>query len=486
MNLVPVGPEIILISTGLVLLIADISIPYKYRDWLGFISLASLAGALVYAIAFWTRRGDVLNALSIDSLTVLIRLAIIVAGAMINLAAIKNTYTIQHNQGEFFFLLLFSLAGTMILAGARDMITLYIGLELSTIPTFILVAFRKARAKSGEAVVKFFILGLLSSAFLLYGLSLVYGLTGHIDLVGIAQNLTKGVSPALAIASLLVIAGFGFKITAVPFHFWAPDTYEGAPVVVIAYLATVSKLGAFAIITRVFVQALIITKINWALWFGALAAITMTLGNLMALPQNNIKRMMAYSGIGHAGYLLVGLAIGPENIVVKTALKTYVLSPTGLMFFYLIAYVFSAIGVFFVISAHSTTRESDAISGYMGTAQTNPVLALVMLFFFLSLIGIPPFAGFIGKAYLALGSIGAGQSYLAVLIFVNSVISLGYYGKVIRAMYLKDPDPERKQAVAPVTTSIALGMATFIILYLTYPQQPFWNLTQQIFANIKL
>lgn len=474
MNITPLGPEIIIISVGLFLLIADIIIPYKHRDWLGFISLASLVGALGYALVFWSKRGDlVLNTLSIDQLTVLIRVAIIVAGILINLAAIKNTYTIQHNQGEFFSLLLFSLAGTMILASARDMITLYIGLELSTIPTFILVAFRKARAKAGEAVVKFFILGLLSSAFLLYGLSLIYGLTGNIDLVKVAENLTGGMTPALAIASLLVIAGFGFKITAVPFHFWAPDTYEGAPVVVIAYLATVSKLGAFAVISRFFIQALLITKVNWALWFGILAAITMTLGNLMALPQKNIKRMMAYSGIGHAGYLLVGLA----------AANNYGIS---VMVFYLIAYVFSAIGVFFVISAHSTTRESDAISGYLGTAQTNPVLALVMLFFFLSLIGIPPFAGFIGKAYLILASYKAGLTYLGILIFVNSVISLGYYGKVIRAMYLRNPDAERKRAVSPVPTSIALGIATFIILYIGIAQEPVLSFAYKVFANIKI
>ncbi len=471
-------PEIIIIATALALLVVDIVIPKKHRDLIGYISLFSLITALVFAIIFWTKKSDfILNTLNVDDLSTLIRVAIIVVGITINLVSIKNTYAIQENQGEFFSLLLFSISGTIILAGARDMITLYIGLELSTIPTFILVAFRKARLKAGEALVKFFVLGLLSSAFLLYGLSLVYGLSGSLDLSVIAKNLTTnltgGKTPALAIASLFIIAGFGFKITAIPFHFWAPDTYEGAPVVVVSYLSSVSKLGAFAIIGRFFIEALLITQANWALWFGALAAITMTLGNLMALPQSNIKRMMAYSGIGHAGYLLVGLAVGTNAGI-------------GAMYFYLIAYVFAAVGVFSVIAAHSTRGESDAISGYLGTAQTNPVLALVLLFFFLSLIGIPPFAGLFGKLYLANASVSTGQWYLAVLIFVNSVISFGFYGKVIRAMYLKDPDPNRQKATASVTTSIALAISVFAIIYLGVVQQPVLRLAGKIFATIKL
>jgi len=474
MNLASLGAEIIIIATGVFLLVADIIIPDKYRDCIGYISLTSLIIALIYAISTWANKADfVVNTVSVDELSMLIRLAIIVLGILVNLAAIKNTYTIQHNQGEFFSLLMFSLSGSMILAGARELVTIYVGLELNTIPAFILVAFRKARPKTGEAVIKFFILGLLSSAFLLYGLSLVYGLSGEIDLGKIATSLGGNLSPALVLAGLFVIAGFGFKITAVPFHFWAPDTYEGAPVVVVSYLATVSKLGAFAVITRFFVTALIITKVNWPLWFGALAIITMTLGNMMALPQKNIKRMMAYSGIGSAGYLLTGFAIGTNYAITA-------------MFFYLIAYAFSVIGIFFVISVYSSRGEADAISGYAGMAQTNPALAAVMLVSFLSLTGIPPLAGFIGKFHLIMAAIQNSQSYLAVILTVNTVISLAYYGRIMAVMYIKDPDADRKRVHSPLTTSIALGISIFTIVYLGIMQSPLLNVAKQIFVNIKL
>lgn len=473
-NFAPLGPEIIVATVATLLLIMDIIFVRKYRDVIGYVALFGLIGALAYALTYFGLRGElVVNQLAVDSLSVYIRLGILTVGIAIVLAAMRNTYTIAQNQGEFFALMLYSIVGTMIMAAARDMVTLYIGLELSTIPTFILVAFRKARAKAAEALIKFFILGLLSSAFLLYGLSLIYGLTGELNLAKIAGSLAGGMSPALAIASLLVIAGFGFKITAVPFHFWAPDTYEGAPVVVVSYIASVSKLGAYAILARFFIEALKVTQINWGLWFGALAVITMTLGNLMALPQNNIKRMMAYSGIGHTGYLLVGLAVGTYDGIWS-------------MFFYLIAYVFAAIGVFFVISVHSTRGESDAISGYTGMAQTNPALALVMTMFFLSLIGIPPFAGFFGKYYLSLAAIKNNQVYLALLIFINSVISVGYYFKVIKAMYLQDPTAEKRPAIWPFTASMAMGISIIAIFYLGIIQKPIFTLAQKIYQTIKL
>jgi len=362
----------------------------------------------------------------------------------------------------------------MIMASAANLVTLYVGLELSIIPMFVLVAFRKARAKAGEAIIKFFLLGIMSSAFLLYGLSLIYGLTAELELTKIASAMGEGMSPALAVASLLIIAGFGFKMTAVPFHFWAPDTYEGAPVVVVSYIASVSKIGAFVVVIRVFVEALQSTAVNWPLWFGALAVITMTLGNLMALPQTKIKRMMAYSGISHAGYLLVGLAVG-TNLAISS------------MFFFLIVYVFASAGVFFVITARSEKGEADAISSYTGMAQTNPTLAFVMIVLLLSLIGIPPLGGFFGKYYLAASAISDGQAYLAILIFINTVISLGYYIKIINVMYLHEPDPDRKHSVAPAaTTSVALAGVTFLVIYLGVIQQPLFKFSKQIFSNIKL
>jgi len=473
-NFVPLGPELIITSVAILVLMLDITLKNKYRNIIGWVSVAGLASALVYGITYFGLRGNfIVNQLTIDDLSVYARLSIVAIALTIALVAMRNTYTIRQNQGEFYALMLFSVVGTMVMASASNLVTIYVGIELSTIPMFILVAFRKARAKAGEALIKFFILGIMSSAFLLYGLSLVYGLTAELDLTKIATALGQGMSPALAVASLLIIAGFGFKLTAVPFHFWAPDTYEGAPVIVVSYIATVSKIGAFVIVTRVFVEALQSTAVNWPLWFGALAVITMTLGNLMALPQTKIKRMMAYSGIAHAGYLLVGLAVG-TNFAISS------------MFFFLIAYAVATAGVFFVVAARSEKGEADAISSYTGLSQTNPALALVMAVFLFSLIGIPPLGGFFGKYYLAASAIGNGQAYLGILIFINSVISLGYYVKIIRAMYLQEPESAEHRATATAQTSVALGLTSIAIIYLGIIQNPVLNMAHKIFSNIKL
>ncbi len=472
-NFAPLGPELIITAVAILALMLDITLKKKFRDFISYFALAGLSSALAYALVYFGLRGElIVNQLAIDNLSVYIRLGILLVAITIVLASMRSAYTIQQNQGEFYALMLFSVVGTMIMASAQNLVTLYVGLELSTIPTFILVAFRKARVQAGEALIKYFILAILSSAFLVYGLSLVYGLTAELELSKIAQALGQGITPALAVASLLIIAGFGFKITAVPFHFWAPDTYEGAPVIVVAYLASVSKLGAFAVVARVFIVALQSTAVNWPLWFGVIATVTMTLGNLMALPQTKIKRMMAYSGIAHAGYLLVGLAVG-TNFAISS------------MFFFLIVYAFATVGVFFVVSARSVKGEADAISSYTGMAQTNPTLALVMALFLMSLIGIPPLGGFFGKLWLGWAAVGDGQAYLAVLIFVNSVISVGYYIKIIRAMYLFEPEPSEQHIKAPIPTSLAIGTASMVvIIYGLVPQ--IYSFAEKIFNNIKL
>ncbi|RJQ32702.1 MAG: NADH-quinone oxidoreductase subunit N [Actinobacteria bacterium] len=472
MNLIALGPEIIIMTTGLLVLVVDMFIAENKRDAISYVSLSGLFLALIYMAVFWSKRGIVLGTLQIDDLAMLIRVSIIVACIMVNLAAIKNTRTIQEHQGEFFALLLFSVCGAMILTGARTLITIYLGLELSTIPMYILVIFRKDMAKAGEAAIKYFLLGVMSSIFWLYGLTMIFGITGQLELEGIAKSLSHGFPPIIIIASLFCIVGFGFKITLVPFHFWAPDTYEGAPLVVVSYLATVLKLGAFVAISRFFFVGLIATKANWPLWFGTLAVITMTLGNVMALPQNNIKRMMAYSGISHIGYPLVAMAVGTHASI-------------SAMFFYLITYVFSTIGVFFVMYARSTEVDTDDIDGYTGLSETNPVLAFVMTISFLSLIGLPPFAGFFGKFYILQDAVANGRSWLAVALLINSVISFGYYSKVIRAMYLSETKIKKITGIA-VPTNIALGMATIAIIFLGIAQRPIWQLSLKIFNYLKL
>ena len=315
----------------------------------------------------------------------------------------------------------------MIMAGGIDLITIFIGLETMAVSFYILAGFIKPNQRSNEAAVKYFLLGAFSLGILLYGMSLMYGLSGTTNLRVMATAFVgQERDPRLVLAVILVVAGIGFKIAAVPFHMWAPDVYEGAPTPITAFLSVGSKAASFAMLLRIFVEGLPSMSADWRLLFEVLAIVTMTVGNVAALTQTNLKRMLAYSSIAHAGYLLIGVVAGTARGITA-------------MLIYLLIYAFMQLGAFAVIvhAAPAATCIGDELKDFSGLHFRNPFAAFAMLLFMLSLGGIPPTAGFMGKFWLFGAAIDAGYYWLAVIGVLNSAISLYYYVRIVVFMYLK-------------------------------------------------
>jgi NADH-quinone oxidoreductase subunit N len=342
----------------------------------------------------------------------------------------------------------------MIMASAADLIVLYLGLELMALSTYILAGFIRHDIKSNEAALKYFLLGAFSSAFLLYGISLIYGLTGTTDIYAIASHISeKGLSgnPALSLSMTLFAVAFGFKIAAAPFHMWAPDAYEGAPTSITAFMSVGPKAAGFAVLGRVFMIAFASIKIEWAMVLIPLSILSMGIGNIVALAQTNIKRMLAYSSIAHAGYALLGVIVANNEGLAS-------------MMTYLMIYAFMNMGAFAVVIMLRTEGfTGDKITDYEGLAKTHPFLAALMLIFMFSLTGIPPTAGFIGKLYVFMSAINAGYTWLVLVAVVFSVISAYFYLRIIMYMYMKEPKVEVATSQSG-TLVAALGVTTVAVL----------------------
>jgi NADH-quinone oxidoreductase subunit N len=357
---------------------------------------------------------------------------------------------------EYHVLILTSLLGMLVLASARDIVLLFVAFELMSIPLYVLSGFVKRDEAAGEAALKFFLVGSVSSAVLAYGLSFVYGATGTSDLAGVAGAIGSG-DPLLALGLLLAFAGFGFKIAAFPFHMWVPDTYEAASTPFVAWLSVAPKAAGFVAILRVYVEG-VGDRITWLIPVAAgLAALTIVAGNLMALPQQNTKRLLAYSGIAHIGYMLIGVAAASA-------------SGTAMVLFYLVAYVFGNMGAFLVVEAVHRTEGSENISAFSGLAQRSPVLALSMLLFLLSLGGIPFVAGFWAKLYVFWAAAEQGLYWLVLLGAVLTVVALFYYLVVAKRMYVDAPARPGPVILAP-TLALALALCVAgIVVIGVYPK----------------
>ena len=447
-------PEIVLTFGALVLLIVDLILPK--RD--GAVFGVAIATLLATAAAVLSFAGVNVTAsaglLAIDGFATFFKLVFLLSAVMTVLMSGSYLRVEGVRAGEYCFLILCATLGMMFMASGVDLITLFIGLETMAIAFYILAGFLKPSERSNEAAVKYFLLGAFSLGLLLYGMSLLYGATGTTSLNGIAAALANGErSLVLILALILIGAGMGFKIAAVPFHMWAPDVYEGAPTPVTAFLSVGSKAASFAMLLRIFFVGLPFLVSDWQTLFWVLAAITMTVGNIAAITQTNTKRMLAYSSIAHAGYVLVGVVAGTERGITATLV-------------YLWVYLFMQLGAFAILSMlRRQDVVGDELKDLSGLYFRKPFAAIAMLIFMLSLGGIPPTAGFMGKVWVFGAAIDQGFIWLAVIGVVNSAISLYYYYRIIVFMWLKEEtlgsDIEMSPGIATVLGIAVVGSIFF-------------------------
>ncbi len=453
MNFYLLLPGIALALLAIVLISLDLVVWEKAKERLAYVTVIGLGiTAILVALVGQTPGQSFFGTLTVDPLSVLFDEIFLLSAALVTLSAVDYTRRRSRYQGEFYALIVFATLGAMFLASSTELITLYVALELMSISQFILAGYLKDSTESSEAGLKYLVLGALSSAVLLYGLALVYGATGVTTLTGIREALAGGQpSPLVLLGISLLIAGFGFKLVVVPFQMYVPDVYQGAPTPVTAFISVASKIAAFSIVLRVFGFGLQPLDQVWPGLFGGLAALTMTVGNVAALRQTNIKRLMGYSSIGQAGYALTGLAYASHT------------TTTGLLFF-LIAYAITNLGVFIGIVYVSNLLGSDDLDAYDGLSRRSPIMALGLAICLFSLIGLPLTVGFWSKVYLFLAVFDVGLAWLVVLGLLNSALAAYYYLKIVHAMYLKAPPVEKSIGSDPPLAAAMIIAVVAVLL----------------------
>ena len=457
------APELSLLAFAILIILLDLFV--KQKKLLAAVGIIGLLVSAGFTLSMWgTPTVDVFNMIAIDGFALFFKLLLAVAAGLVILSSQDYVSKFERFQGEYYALLLISAMGMMLLAAADDLITIFVSLELSGISLYILTSFLKDQ-KSTESGLKYLLLGAVASAILLYGMSFVFGLTGKTCLVCISDIIQSMqlpgllANPALLLGIILLIGGFGFKIASFPFQMWVPDVYEGAPTPVTAYLSVASKAAGFAVISRVFIVTFGAPEwlsMNWGLLIAVLSAITMTIGNVLAIMQSNIKRMLGYSSIAQAGYLMVGLA------TIGMAMTSNTIGQSALMFF-LMSYTVTNLGAFTAIIAISNKVDSDMIDDYAGMFKRAPLLAIPLTFCLVSLIGLPPTGGLFAKIYIFTGAVQNGLLWLVIVAVVNSVISAFYYLRVVKVMATGDAASEEK---VPSTWALRIALALSCIAVL--------------------
>jgi NADH-quinone oxidoreductase subunit N len=464
-------PEIFLFLWAILIFVVDL-IKKERKYHLAYGALMGIVITIVLVLT--SQKGDLFSGMfHADAFATFFNLIFLLAGFLTILSSIEFTKKLSSHQGEYFGLILLSMVGMMFLASAGELLMLYVSLELTTIPLYVLAAYRKDELKSSEAGLKYLILGGISSALLLYGISLIYGLTGTTFLKEVKTTLivrflsTGNIDPSLILGFIFMIAGFGFKLALVPFHMWAPDVYEGAPTPITAFLSVASKAAGIAAFLRVFFRAFLIFQVDWALLIAVLASLGMIIGNIIALLQTNIKRMLAYSSIAQIGYILIGVVSASATGASSVAFYTFV-------------YLFANMGAFITAITFSNNTGSDEIKDYAGLSRRSPALAAMMAVFMLSLVGIPPLAGFMGKYYLFSSAIEQGYIWLVVVAILTSVVSLYYYLGVVRQMYFQGSTDQESVTIA-ITPALKTALIISVIGVLLFGIFPhiFLNLANQ-------
>ncbi len=458
-------PSLIVLGTAAVVLLLDLLPPRDRKGHLPVVALAGVVAALLSTTWLWGGEIRAFHGMVVlDGYALFLHLAICYAAGLVILLSMDYLAERGLESGEYYVLVLLSTVGMMLMTSAGDLIVVFLALELMSLSLYVLAGYFRARLTSGEASMKYFLLGAFASSFFLYGLALVFGATGTTNLARIGA--AGGHDFLLLVGFALLLVGLGFKISSVPFHMWVPDVYDGAPTSVTALIATGSKIAAFAALIRVLVTAFRGTQPDWAMLLWGLAAVTMTVGNVVAIAQSNLKRMLAYSSIAHVGYMLVGLVAGGSL-------------GTGAVLFYLLVYTFTSAGAFGVILLRERVGdESVSLADYAGLAQRRPALAFALSLFLLSLVGVPPFGGFVGKFYLFGAAVRSGYIGLAVIGVLNSAVAAYYYLRLIVYMYMREPEAALPAPVPSFAGGLALAVALVGVVVLGVMPAPFIDLAQ--------
>jgi NADH-quinone oxidoreductase subunit N len=471
-NLTPILPEIFLSTIAMVLLLINVFVPSERKAYLSYLSLIGILVAGFIVVAGW---GDHIVSFSgsvvQDNFATFFKIIFLVSAGLAVLISDQYMEREGCNHGELYPIILFTVVGMMLMASGTDLMTIFLGLEVMSVALYVLAGFNRENSKSNEAGLKYFLLGCFSTGFLLYGMALTYGATGTTNIAKIAAVVGQMSLPSanimLVAGMLLMLTGFAFKVAAAPFHMWTPDVYEGAPTPMTAFMSAGPKAAGFAAALRIFLVALPTLQVEWSQVLWVLAVLTMTVGNITALRQDNIKRMLAYSSIAHAGYALVGFTAGNGT-------------GTAGILFYMLSYAFMNIGAFAIIILVAKKGETNGnVQDFAGLSNKHPVLAAAMAIFLFSLAGMPPTAGFIGKFYLFSGAIQKGYVWLAVIGVLNSAASVYYYLRVMVYMYMKDSTEEFDwmQVTAPMALCVAISVLGSLIpgiipsLILQYAQE---------------
>jgi NADH-quinone oxidoreductase subunit N len=462
-------PEVAVALAGLIVLVVDLLLKPERKTALSAISLVGLLVAMYLALNQWGRNETAFSGMvAVDPYAQFFKLIFIFSAAFTVLISPRYLRINGIDQGEFLTLILFCTLGMMVMVAASDLVTIYIGLELMAISIYLMTGFQRKKPRSSEASMKYFLLGAFASAILLYGMSFLYGITRTTSLEGIARYLdfTQNMldNPRmLTLALVLITAGFAFKIAAVPFHMWTPDVYEGAPTPLTAFMSVGPKVAGFAVIMRVYMTSFNTLVSDWSLLFELLAILTIIVGNVIAVAQTNVKRMLAYSSIAHAGYLLIGVVSAGSAGALSTGDTGAMLASESMtaVMVYLFAYMFMNMGAFAIlISLGTADNPGETLQDFAGLARRRPGSAMLMTVLLLSLAGIPPTFGFIGKLYIFKAAIQTGNTHLAIIGVLASVVAAFYYIRVIVYMYMREPEGEALPDFAPAGSTMYAIIAT--------------------------
>jgi NADH-quinone oxidoreductase subunit N len=458
LNFLPILPVVIIAGWAIILMIIDLFVPADKKRWIAWLTLVGIVLAFVQSVGLWGyERGTFAPEggapmVIVDNYSVFFNIILLLTAFLTVLFSVNYLRKADIERGEYYYLMLFSISGMMLMGMSNDLILIFLALELLSIPLYVLSGFALPRLDSEESAMKYFLLGAFSSGFLVFGIALIYGATGTTSLPEVLSNIGGAGSLGLA-GAVLVLVGLAFKVAAVPFHMWTPDVYEGAPTSVTGFMSVGAKVAGFAAMIRIFIYALPELSDAWVPAVAVIAALTMIFGNVIALAQQNIKRMLAYSSIAHAGFIMMGVAAGISSEQGMSA-----------ALFYMFAYLFTNLGAFaVVVTVERQNGQGVMLDDYKGLYKRSPLLALALAYFMLSLTGVPPTGGFTAKFAVFGAAIDAGMLWLAVVGVITSVVSAYFYLRVVYYSFMYDGEGELAvRPAAAVAVAVAVA-ATFLL-----------------------